>query len=149
MKEKPKFNLKVNTIVTSQNYSSVLPIGSLLKGIRCKWKLMHFKPRNRGKKYRKDFWISLPDFTRLVKQVKRSYPFLDIVFSEYDPNEPYEFIIIRPDGFCMIPKGDRYIPLTSVLDPKLEEKIKKFSQDPQRFFRENKKLLRESYDFLD
>lgn len=117
-----RFQLKINTIVTSKNIDSgVEDIGELLVDLPCVWKLVQFNPRECPPQNRRDFEISTDEFLRRLRSCQLRYegkPGFERLFITkriYDGrHEPYCFFVINATGDILLPYGEDHLKLGSL-----------------------------------
>jgi MoaA/NifB/PqqE/SkfB family radical SAM enzyme len=116
-----KIGLKINTVVTKQNYDSMFRIGELLEGKAKSWKLSHFVPSGFGKENQELFNVSTDQYKKLVQKCKESYPSINIISTQ--PKNDF-CRIISVDGHLLKPieggledVGD----LLTIIKQKIEE----------------------------
>ncbi len=115
----PRFRLKINTLVSRQNYrSGVLEIGDHLADLDVTWKLIQFNPRECPKDFRSKYWLETEEFLRLVEEARQrfegrpGFERLRIARRVYDgAGEPYCFLVVNTSGEVLLPKGEQHVPL--------------------------------------
>jgi len=71
--------VKINTLVSKKNISSVAGLGRLLEGKVVGWKLSHFIPYGFGEGHREEYELPEGQFSKLAEACRKDYPHLNII----------------------------------------------------------------------
>jgi MoaA/NifB/PqqE/SkfB family radical SAM enzyme len=128
----PKIGIKINTIVTKKNKSSLIALGSLLDGKVVSWKLSQFIPGAVGKLHQSDYQITQADFLKVADQCKKKFPKINIIAAVAHSRDSGCRILstaghlLKPVGNKLKDLGDIFSVLSKKDDPGFNEKLNNY-----------------------
>ena len=98
------FKLKVNTVMTSENYDDLINISRFLLDKRIYWRIFFCKEKGRENNIQKKHLLSKEAFVEKIKQLQSSNAMVNLSIS--DAQNELEYTILVPDGSIYIAKGE-------------------------------------------
>ena len=133
-----KIGVKVNTIVTQQNASSVIGIGCIIDGKAISWKLSHFIASGYGAQNEHRYAISEQGYLTVVNQCRKAYPQINIVSSVAHERDDC-CRVISSDGHMLRPTDNGLVDLGN-LECLTEQAVLEGFNQPK-----NERILRKTY----
>ena len=118
----PSVGIKINTVVTATNITSVHLIPDVLRavGLKVRWKIIQFSPRGRARQRQEHLAVSDEDFHSLSAKVSNQNLDFDI---DVSPNQDRDrgCLILNQHGDMQVPIGDSYVFLGNIFEIDIDE----------------------------
>lgn len=134
MQEKyPDIGVKINTMVSKQNYDSILGIGELIKDKTIAWKLSQFISSGYGAEHEDEFKIGLEQYRTSAKECQETYSNMNIIVAEAHSNDD-ACRVISVDGHLLKPTMQGLEEIGDLLEMTEEEMINEFNSEKNELF---------------
>ncbi len=131
-----QIGVKINTIVTRQNYETLASIGNIIHNKVVSWKLSHFIASGYGKKYEDLFSISAKEYDKVAANCRLTHPDLKIISSRAHEDDSC-CRIISAQGNLLQPTKNGLEDLGSLVYLNEKEMTAGFDERKNEYFLKN------------
>jgi MoaA/NifB/PqqE/SkfB family radical SAM enzyme len=122
--QKKKIKIRINTMVSKQNYNDLESLGSILEKFRIDyWNLYQFHPVNKAEHFEKIYDIPNHLFNEMAERLKSKFPTLNIVSVEKGSNDR-AYIFIKQDGAVFTVRDFKQVKIGDLKEESMNDILK-------------------------